>query len=225
MYEKLTRQEIARTVAHDIEEGWYVNLGIGMPTLVAHYLPTGRDIILHTENGIVGMGPGDKSLPLDLDLINASKEPVTLIPGSSITDHVVSFSMMRGGHIDLTILGAFQVSARGDLANWDTGHPDDIPAVGGAMDLVAGARRLYVTMEHVTKKGEPKIVERCTYPLTGSEVVNRIYTDLAIIELGQEAMNVIAMVQGLDFADLQSMTEAQLTLHPQCRVITSARVT
>ncbi|AWB34484.1 3-oxoacid CoA-transferase subunit B [Orrella marina] len=223
MYEKLTRQEIAQTVAQDIQEGWYVNLGIGMPTLVANYLPEGRDIILHTENGIVGMGPGDTSLPLDLDLINASKEPVTLIPGSSITDHVVSFSMMRGGHIDLTILGAFQVSAQGDLANWDTGHPDDIPAVGGAMDLVAGARRLYVTMEHVTKKGEPKIVEKCSYPLTGSGVVDRIYTDLAIIQFEQGAMHVIAMVAGLEFAQLQSMTAAKLILHRDCATLSTNR--
>jgi 3-oxoadipate CoA-transferase beta subunit len=210
MYKKLSRQEIARRVAADIPDGYYVNLGIGIPTLVARYLPDDRDVLLHTENGIIGMGPGDPDATLDLDLINASKEPVTLIPGSSITDHVVSFAMMRGGHIDLTILGAFQVSAGGDLANWDTGKPDAIPAVGGAMDLAVGAKRVYVTMDHVTRDGAPKIVEQCSYPLTGCGVVDRIYTDLAVIDVMPEGLVVTAMVEGLSFDELQSLTGAPL---------------
>lgn len=210
MMKRLTRQEIAQRVAGDIPDGYYVNLGIGIPTLVARYLPTDRDVLLHTENGIVGMGPGDPDAPLDLDLINASKEPVTLIPGSSITDHVVSFAMMRGGHIDLTILGAFQVSEGGDLANWDTGQPDAIPAVGGAMDLAVGAKRVYVTMEHVTRDNQPKIVRQCTYPLTGYGVVDRIYTDLAVIEVTPDGLVVTGMVTGLTFKELQALTDAPL---------------
>lgn len=218
-YEKLSRRCIARLVAADIEDGAYVNLGIGIPTLVSAFLPPGRDVILHTENGIVGMGPGDPDAPLDLDLINASKEAVTLLPGASITDHVVSFAMMRGGHLDLTVLGAFQVSEKGDLANWDTGAADTIPAVGGAMDLVAGARQVYITMEHVTKDGQPKIVRECTYPLTGAGVVDRIYTDLAIIDVAPAGMRVRAMVAGLRFEDLQALTGCPLALAPDCRTL------
>lgn len=215
MYKKLSRADIARLVAADIPDGCYVNLGIGIPTLIARYLPDDREIILHTENGIVGMGPGDSDAPLDLDLINASKEPVTIIPGSSITDHAISFAMMRGGHIDLTVLGAFQVSALGDLANWDTGRADAIPAVGGAMDLVVGAKKVYVTMEHVTREGEPKIVHSCNYPLTGKSVVDRIYTDLAIIDITDDGLLVSAMVQGLTFQNLQSLTAAPLQLNKE----------
>ncbi|HLT99817.1 MAG TPA: 3-oxoacid CoA-transferase subunit B [Burkholderiaceae bacterium] len=210
MFKKLSRQEIARRVATDIPDGYYVNLGIGIPTLIARYLPDDRDVLLHTENGIIGMGPGDPDAELDLDLINASKEPVTLIPGSSITDHVVSFAMMRGGHIDLTVLGAFQVSATGDLANWDTGQPHAIPAVGGAMDLAVGAKKVFVTMEHVTRDGTPKIVEQCSYPLTGYGVVDRIYTDLAVIDVTPDGLVVTAMTEGLSFDILQSMTAAPL---------------
>lgn len=218
-FEKLSRQQIANLVAADIPDGAYVNLGIGIPTLVSAFLPPDRDVILHTENGIVGMGPGDPDAPLDLDLINASKEAVTLLPGASITDHVVSFAMMRGGHLDLTVLGAFQVSERGDLANWDTGAHDTIPAVGGAMDLVAGARQVYITMEHVTKDGQPKIVRECTYPLTGAGVVDRIYTDLAIIEVRPEGLRVVAMVAGLGFDTLQSVTGCPLTLAADLRLL------
>lgn len=219
MLKKLSRQDIACRVAADIPDGYYVNLGIGIPTLVARYLPDDRDVLLHTENGIVGMGPGDPDAPLDLDLINASKEPVTLIPGSSITDHVVSFAMMRGGHIDLTILGAFQVSQEGDLANWDTGHPDAIPAVGGAMDLAVGAKQVFVTMEHVTRDGTPKIVEHCDYPLTGCGVVDRIYTDLAILDVTSQGLVVTAMVEGLSFDALQSMTGAPLRLSEKVQTL------
>lgn len=219
MVKKLTRQDIARTVAHDIPKGFYVNLGIGMPTLVSSNLPEGRGIVLHSENGILGMGPAEAGAPLDLDLINASKEAVTLVPGSSICDHVTSFSMMRGGHIDLTILGAFQVSGQGDLANWDTGAPNTIPAVGGAMDLVVGAKQVYVTMEHVTRDGAPKIVDQCSYPLTGVGVVDRIYTDHAIIHVTDDGLVVVGMVPGLTFDALQNLTECTLTLSPDCRVI------
>ena len=218
-FEKLSRRDIARLVAADIEDGAYVNLGIGIPTQVSAFLPPGRDVILHTENGIVGMGPGDPGAPLDLDLINASKEAVTLLPGASITDHVVSFAMMRGGHLDMTVLGAFQVSEKGDLANWDTGAADTIPAVGGAMDLVAGARQVFVTMEHVTKDGQPKIVRECTYPLTGARVVDRIYTDLAILDVTPAGMQVRAMVAGLAFGELQALTGCPLALDPGWRTL------
>jgi len=209
---KLTRHQIAKTVAGDIPNGAYVNLGIGIPTLIAAFLPPDRDIILHTENGIVGMGPGVPGAPVDPDLINASKESVTLMTGSAITDHVVSFAMMRGGHLDLAVLGGYQVSAEGDLANWDTGAYDAIPAVGGAMDLAVGDHKIFVTMEHTTKTGKPKIVEKCTYPLTGVGVVNRVYTDLAILDVQPGGMLVRAMVAGLSLNDLQSVTECPLVL-------------
>lgn len=209
-WKRLTREQIARRAAEDIVEGSYVNLGIGIPGLVSKYLPPGRDVILHSENGIVGMGPGIPGAPVDTALINASKEPVTLLPGASITDHVTSFAMMRGGHIDLTILGAFQVSRDGDLANWDTGAPNSIPAVGGAMDLVVGARQAWVLMEHVTKEGEPKIVMECTYPLTGTRVADRIYTDLAVIDLVDGRLLVRWMVDGLGLDELQRLTGAPL---------------
>lgn len=221
-YEKLSRLQIARLVARDIPDGAYVNLGIGIPTLIASCLPADRDVILHTENGIVGMGPGDPDAPLDLDLINASKEAVTLLPGASITDHVVSFAMMRGGHLDLTVLGAFQVSEQGDLANWDTGEPGTIPAVGGAMDLAAGARQVYITMDHVTKDGRPKLVRECSYPLTGARVVDRIYTDLAIIDVTRQGLVVRGMVPGLEFEILQSLGDCPLTLAPDWRTLDSA---
>ncbi len=220
-WRRLGRAQIAQRVTQDIPDGAYVNLGIGIPTLIARHLPADREVILHSENGIVGMGPGDADAPLDVSLINASKEPVVLIPGSSITDHVVSFMMMRGGHIDLTVLGAFQVSQRGDLANWDTGAPGAIPAVGGAMDLVVGARAIYVTMEHVDKHGAPKIVRDCSCPLTGAAVVDRIYTDLAIIDVAKGAggLTVRAMVAGLSFEELQAMTGAPLAMGPACAVL------
>jgi len=217
--EKLTRQQIAKVVAHDIPDGSYVNLGIGIPTLIASFLPPDRDIILHTENGIVGMGPGVHGKPVDPDLINASKEPVTLLPGAAITDHVISFMMMRGGHLDITVLGAYQVSAGGDLANWDTGAPGNIPAVGGAMDLVAGDHLVYITMEHVTKDGKPKIVNTCSYPLTGIGVVDRIYTDVAVLDVAPKAMRVRAMAPGMTFEALQAITECPLVLAENWHVL------
>ena len=200
---------MAQQVARDIPDGSYVNLGIGMPTQIAKHLPPDREIILHSENGILGMGPGPATIT-DVSLINASKEQVTLIPGAALFDQVLSFSMMRGQHIDLTVLGAFQVSQHGDLANWDTGQPGAIPAVGGAMDLVVGARRMFVVMEHVDKHGAPKIVSEISYPLTGRRVVNRIYTDLAVIDVTERGLAVRSMVSGLSFEALQSLTGAPI---------------
>jgi len=213
---KLSRERLAQIVAGDIAPGSYVNLGIGMPTLVADCLPPERGVILHSENGILGMTRLPEGEPVDVDVINATKEPVALLPGASITDHVVSFSMMRGGHLDLTVLGAFQVSQAGDLANWDTGSPDSIPAVGGAMDLAAGARRVLAMMQHVDRDGAPKIVPECTYPLTGRGVVDRIYTDLAVIDVTAQGLVVRAMVQGLDRAALQAATAVPLIFDPAC---------
>ena len=213
-FKRLSREEMARMVANDFPDGCYVNLGIGIPTLISKCLPVGRDVILHSENGILGMGPGTPDGTLDPSLLNASKEPVTLLPGASICDHSMSFAMMRGGHIDVSVLGAFQVSANGDLANWDTGASDAIPAVGGAMDLVAGAKQVFVVMEHVTKDGQPKIVKKCSYPLTGAGVVDRIYTDCAVIDVTSVGLVVRSMVDGMTLATLQEMTDAPLSTSP-----------
>ena len=207
---KLTRDQIAARVARDIPEGAYVNLGIGLPTLVANHLPKDRDIFLQSENGILGMGPAPAAGEEDWDLINAGKQPVTLLPGGSFFHHADSFAMMRGGHLDYCVLGAFQVAANGDLANWHTGAPDAIPAVGGAMDLASGARQVLVMMEHTTKSGEPKIVERCSYPLTGVSCVTRIYTDLAVIEVTPAGLQAIEWVDGLSFDELCRLTAAPL---------------
>jgi 3-oxoadipate CoA-transferase beta subunit len=209
-YRKLTRDEMAARVARDIPEGAYVNLGIGLPTTVSNHLPPGREIFLHSENGILGMGPAPPKGQEDWDLINAGKQPVTMLTGGAFFHHADSFAMMRGGHLDICVLGAFQVSAGGDLANWSTGEPGAIPAVGGAMDLAIGAKATYVMMEHVTKAGEPKIVERCTYPLTGIGCVRRIYTDLAVIEVGPQGLRAIEWVEGLSFEGLQRLTAAPL---------------
>ena len=205
-----SRDEMAARVARDIPEGSYVNLGIGLPTLVGNHLPKHLDIFLQSENGILGMGPAPAKGKEDPDLINAGKQPVTLLTGGAYFHHGVSFAMMRGGHLDLTVLGAFQVSQNGDLANWHTGEPDAIPAVGGAMDLAVGAKSVFVIMEHVTKAGEPKIVERCTYPLTAVQCVDRIYTDLAVIDVTSEGLAVVEMVEGLAFDELQRLTAARL---------------
>jgi 3-oxoadipate CoA-transferase, beta subunit len=207
---KYSRDEMAARVARDIPEGAYVNLGIGLPTLVANHLPKGREIILHTENGLLGMGPAPPPGEEDPDLINAGKQPVTQLPGAAFFHHADSFAMMRGGHLDFCVLGAFQVSASGDLANWHTGAPEAIPAVGGAMDLAIGARNVYVMMEHVTKSGESKIVPRCTYPLTGVGCVSRIFTDLAVIDVTPAGLKVIDVVEGLAFEELQRVTGVPL---------------
>jgi 3-oxoadipate CoA-transferase beta subunit len=207
---RFTRDEMAARVARDIPEGAYVNIGIGLPTLVGNYLPKDREIVLQSENGVLGMGPAPPAGEEDPDLINASKGAITLIPGASFFHHGDSFAMMRGGHLDYCVLGAFQVSETGDLANWHTGAPDAIPAVGGAMDLAIGARHVYVMMEHTTKSGESKIVKKCTYPLTGLACVNRIFTDLAVIDVTRTGLEVIDMVEGLALEELQRVTGAPL---------------
>jgi 3-oxoadipate CoA-transferase beta subunit len=207
---KLDRNQLAARVARDIPEGAYVNLGIGLPTLVADYLPKGREIILHSENGILGIGPKPPAGEEDEDLINAGKEPVTLLSGGCYFHHADSFGMIRGRHLDFAVLGAFQVSAAGDLANWHTGGTDAIPAVGGAMDLAVGAKKVLVMMEHLTKKGESKIVDRCKYPLTGARCVDRIYTDLAVIDVRADGLHVVEMVDGLGFDELQGLTGVSL---------------
>jgi len=208
-YAKLTREQMAQRIANDIPEGAYVNLAIGMPTLVGNYLPKDREIILHSENGILGMGPAPAAGQVDMDLINAGKEPVTLLTGGAYFHHTDSFAMMRGGHLDICVLGAFQVSATGDLANWSTGG-DAIPAVGGAMDLAVGAKNVWVMMEHLTKEGRSKIVSRCTYPLTGIGVVKRIYTDLAVIDITPRGLVASRQVPDLSFEELQRLTGVPL---------------
>ena len=207
---RLTRDRMAARVARDIPEGACVNLGIGLPTLVANHLPADREIFLHSENGILGMGPAPAPGAEDWDLVNAGKQPVTLLTGGAFFHHADSFAMMRGGHLDICVLGAFQVSASGDLANWHTGAPDAIPAVGGAMDLAIGAKATLIMMEHLTKSGEPKIVERCTYPLTGVGCVRRIYTDLAVIDVTPSGLRAIEWVEGLGFDELCRLTAAPL---------------
>jgi 3-oxoadipate CoA-transferase beta subunit len=205
-----TREQIAARVARDIPEGAYVNLGIGAPTMVANYLPPDREILLHSENGLLGMGPAPAPGDEDGDLINAGKQPVTLLAGGAFFHHADAFAMMRGGHLDICVLGAFQVSARGDLANWSTGAPDAIPAVGGAMDLALGARQVFIIMDHNTKTGEAKIVDACTYPLTAVACVSRIFTDLAVIDVTPEGLVVREMADGLTFDALQARTGAAL---------------
>jgi len=207
---KFTRDQIAARVAQDIFEGAYVNLGIGLPTKVANFLPADREVFLHSENGLLGMGPAPAAGEEDEDLINAGKQPVTILTGGAYFHHADSFAMMRGGHLDICVLGAFQVSEQGDLANWHTGAPDAIPAVGGAMDLALGAKKVYVMMDHQTKTGESKIVPACTYPLTGVACVNRIYTDLAVLDVTPDGLRVVEMAPGLTFDALQAATAARL---------------
>jgi 3-oxoadipate CoA-transferase beta subunit len=207
---KLDRKQMAARVARDIPEGAYVNLGIGLPTLVADYLPKGREVILHSENGILGMGPKPAAGEEDPDLINAGKEPVTMLAGGAFFHHADAFGMIRGRHLDFAVLGAFQVAVNGDLANWHTGAPDAIPAVGGAMDLAVGAKKVLVMMEHLTKEGKSKIVERCSYPLTGARCVDRIYTDLAVIDVKPDGLHVVDMVDGLSLEELQELSGVPL---------------
>jgi 3-oxoadipate CoA-transferase beta subunit len=207
---RMSRDQMAARVARDIPEGAYVNLGIGLPTLVANHLPKDREIFLQSENGVLGMGPAPAPGEEDYDLINAGKQPVTLLRGGCYFHHADSFGMMRGGHLDFCVLGAFQVSVEGDLANWHTGEPDAIPAVGGAMDLAIGAKQVFVMMEHLTKKGQSKIVERCSYPLTGIRCVNRIYTDLAVIEVTPQGLVALEVIDGLPFDELVKLTGVPL---------------
>lgn len=201
---------MARLAANDIPDGSYVNLGIGIPELVAQFLPEGREVIFQTENGLLGMGPAPAPGTEDPELINAGKKPVTAIPGAAFFHHADSFTMIRGGHIDVCVLGAMQVSEAGDLANWSTGDADAIPAVGGAMDLVAGVRTIFVITEHTTKTGAPKIVEKCTYPLTGRGVVGRIYTNLAVIDVTAGGLVVRETAPGVAFEEVRARTGANL---------------
>ncbi|MBF5003004.1 3-oxoacid CoA-transferase subunit B [Diaphorobacter caeni] len=204
-YTKRSKDELAKRVAQDIHDGAYVNLGIGQPTLVANHIPEGREVILQSENGILGMGPAPAAGEEDYDLINAGKQPVTLLAGGAFFHHADSFSMMRGGHLDICVLGAFQVSETGDLANWSTGEPGAIPAVGGAMDLAIGAKQTWVMMDLLTKKGESKIVKQCSYPLTGIGCVKRIYTDLATLACTDKGLTLIDKVEGLELAELEKL--------------------
>jgi 3-oxoadipate CoA-transferase, beta subunit len=215
----LSRDAIAKRAAMDLWDGAVVNLGIGLPTLVANYVPAGREIIYHSENGILGVGPSPGPNEIDPDLINASKTPVSLLPGASIFHHTDAFVMIRGGHIDLALLGAMQVSAAGDLANWATGDEKMPPAVGGAMDLAAGAKGVFVLMEHTTKDGAAKIVERCSYPLTAPRVVTRIFTNLAVIDVTADGLTVRELAPSTDFAAVQAKTDAKLHLASDWRQI------
>jgi 3-oxoadipate CoA-transferase beta subunit len=209
---RLTRDQMAARVAHDIPEGAYVNLGIGLPTKVANYLPMDRETFLQSENGLLGMGPAPAPGEEDWELINAGKQAVTLLIGGCYFHHADSFAMMRGGHIDICVLGAFQVSTRGDLANWHTGEPGAIPAVGGAMDLAIGAKQTFVMMELLTKQGESKLVEACTYPLTGLACVSRVYTDLAVFDLSAQGAKILEMTEGLDVDALRRLTGLPLVI-------------
>ncbi|AJW28932.1 3-oxoadipate CoA-transferase [Chania multitudinisentens RB-25] len=208
---KLTHAQLAERIARDIPEGAYVNLGIGIPTQIANYLPADKEIFLHSENGILGMGPAPAAGEEDPELINAGKQPVTLLPGGCFFHHGDSFAMMRGGHLDICVLGAYQVSERGDLANWSTGAPGAIPAVGGAMDLAIGARQVFVMTEHLTKKGECKIVKECTYPLTGIGCIERIYSDLAVIDVTAQGLVVREIFGDLTPRQLQDITPVELS--------------
>ncbi len=204
-YARKTKDQMAARVAQDIPDGAYVNLGIGMPTQVANHLPAGLEIILHSENGLLGMGPAPAPQDEDFDLINAGKQPVTVLPGGAYFHHNDSFAMMRGGHLDICVLGAFQVSEKGDLANWHTGEADAIPAVGGAMDLAIGAKQTWVMMDLLTKHGQSKVVRACTYPLTGLACVKRIYTDLATLEVTPQGLRLIDAVEGLTREALEQL--------------------
>ena len=211
-YTRRTKDELAARVAKDIPEGATVNLGIGQPTLVANHIPTTLEILLHSENGILGMGPAPAAGQEDYDLINAGKQPVTLLPGGAFFHHADSFAMMRGGHLDICVLGAFQVSATGDLANWHTGEPGAIPAVGGALDLASGAKQTWVMMDLLTKQGQSKLVSACSYPLTGIGCVKRVYTDLATLACTANGLLVIDMVPGLTLEALSELIGLPLAL-------------
>jgi 3-oxoadipate CoA-transferase beta subunit len=203
---KRTTADIAKRIVQDIPDGAHVNLGIGQPMTISNYLPSDKEILLHSENGLLGMGPLAKDHEIDEELVNAGKQPVTMLPGASLCHHADSFVMIRGGHIDICVLGAFQVSVKGDIANWRTGDPKAIPAVGGAMDLALGAKKLFVMMEHLTKSGESKLVKECTYPLTALAAVDCIYTDLATIAVTPEGLVAVDWVDGLSFEELQSLS-------------------
>src|SRR6202795_1578643 len=209
-WQPLEREALAARLARDIPEGWSVNLGIGIPTLVGNYVPPEREVIIHSENGIVGMGPAPAPDKVNRWLINASSQYVTLRPGASYMSHSDSFALIRGGHLDLCVLGAFEVAENGDLANWATSEAESAPAVGGAMDLAVGVRRLWLVMEHTTRNGQPRLVRKCSYPLTALGAVNRIYTNLAVIDVTHRGFEVREAITGITFADLQNVTAAEL---------------
>src|SRR5690349_16124272 len=206
----LSRDQMAARVARDIPDGWYVNLGLGLPTLIPDYIPEGREVVFHSENGILGMGPVPAKDELDTWLINATKQNITLLKGASIFHHADSFAIIRGGHLDLCVLGAYEVAENGDIANWATSANDTLPGVGGAMDLAAGSRQLWALMEHVTKDGRPRLVQRCNYPLTASGVVKRVYTNLGVFEVTPRGFEVLDIAPGVTFDALQSKTDAKL---------------
>ncbi len=212
-FKRRSKDDLARRVARDIFDGAIVNLGIGMPTAVANHIPKDREVVLHSENGILGMGAAPPTGEEDYDLINAGKQPVTLLPGGAFFHHADSFAMMRGGHIDICVLGAFQVSTTGDLANWSTGEPGAIPAVGGAMDLATGARQTWVMMDLLTKQGTSKIVGRCSYPLTGIGCVKRVYTDVATFECSEQGLRLIDAVEGIGVVELKDMLGVPLAVN------------
>lgn len=205
----MSREQMAARAAQDIIDGSYVNLGIGMPEMIAQFIPDGVEVVLHTENGLLGMGPSPAAGDGDPELINAGKRQVTALPGASYFHHADSFAMIRGGHLDLCVLGALEVAANGDLANWSTGG-DAIPAVGGAMDLVSGVKAVYVMTSHCTRDGKPKLVEACAYPLTGVGVVDRIYTDLAVVEVGPDGFEVVDLTEGVAFDEVAARTDAPI---------------
>ena len=214
--EKLSRRQLAWLAANEIPDGAHVNLGIGIPTLCADHMPSDREVLLHSENGVLGFGPRPEEGEEDLDLVNAGKQPITMLKGGSYFVHSDAFAMIRGGHIDIAMLGAFEVSENGDLANWTTNNPTFPPGVGGAMDLAAGAKQVWVLTEHITRDGKPKIVKNCSYPLTSSGCVKRIFTDLAIIDVSDAGLTVIGMMGGLSLEELQAVTEPTLALSPKC---------
>jgi 3-oxoadipate CoA-transferase, beta subunit len=220
----LSRKQIAWRAAQDLDDGVYVNLGIGLPTLVADVLPEGREIVLQSENGVLGVGPAPGANEIDLDLVNAGKQPVTLLTGGSYVHHTDSFLMIRGGHLDLALLGAFEVAENGDLANWTTDDPTFPPGVGGAMDLAVGAKEIRVLLEHNTRSGEPRLRKHCEYPLTAAQVVRRIYTDLAVIDVTKDGFVVREMVEDIDFDALQAKTEAKLHKAPNLKVLKAPSV-
>jgi len=207
-----TREQMAARAALDIPDGAYVNLGIGIPELVARFVPEGREFIYHTENGLLGMGPPPTAGELDLDLMNAGKKYVTALPGAAYFHHADSFSMIRGGHLDVCVLGTMQVAANGDIANWSTGAPDAIPAVGGAMDLVQGVKHIFVVTEHTTRLGEPKLVDRCSYPLTGQGVVSRVFTNLAVVDITPDGFVATELAPGVTFDEVERQTGAPIRL-------------
>ena len=214
--EKLSRRQLAWLAANEIPDGAHVNLGIGIPTLCADHMPSDKEVLLHSENGVLGFGPRPEEGEEDLDLVNAGKQPITMLKGGSYFVHSDAFAMIRGGHIDIAMLGAFEVSENGDLANWTTNNPTFPPGVGGAMDLAAGAKQVWALTEHITRDGKPKIVKNCSYPLTSSGCVKRIFTDLAIIDVSDAGLTVIGMMDGLSLEELQAITEPTLALSPKC---------